>query len=130
MLRLLLYRHAKSDWADASLDDIDRPLNSRGRAAARAMAGYIASEKLLPDLILCSTALRTRETLSRLIPHLNRETDIRLRRDLYWQGDDVYSTAIRTGGGTVQSLMIIGHNPATEGTAMITPNPAAVATAR
>ena len=112
MLRLLLYRHAKSDWGDPALDDIDRTLNSRGRAAARAMAAYVAKENLLPDLILCSTAQRTRETLAKLMPHLNRECEVRLRRDLYWQGEDSYQTIIRGNGGTARTLMVIGHNPA------------------
>jgi phosphohistidine phosphatase len=117
VLRLLLYRHAKSDWGDPALDDIDRPLNTRGRAAARAMAAYVAEENLLPDLILCSTAQRTRETLAKLTSHLNRECEIRLRRDLYWQGEDSYLTIIRSNGGSARTLMVIGHNPATESTA-------------
>lgn len=60
--RLVLMRHAKSDWGSPSLADHDRPLNKRGRRDGPRMAAWIAENGLRPDLILCSTARRTRET--------------------------------------------------------------------
>ena len=66
MKTLLLLRHAKSAWSDPRLDDHDRPLNGRGERAAKAMADHIAREGPRPDLILCSTAMRTRQTLAPL----------------------------------------------------------------
>ncbi|MCE2482681.1 MAG: histidine phosphatase family protein, partial [Alphaproteobacteria bacterium] len=62
MKTLLLLRHAKSDWGDPAREDFDRPLNARGRKAARGMAGHIARRGLGPDLVWCSTAARARET--------------------------------------------------------------------
>jgi phosphohistidine phosphatase len=116
-MRLLLFRHAKSDWGDANLADIERPLNSRGKAAAIRMSVYMKEQGLLPNQILCSTAQRTRETLARLLPHLPQEAQIHLVSDLYQQSEDDYLGIIRRFGGRAQNLMVIGHNPATEDTA-------------
>lgn len=117
-MRLLLLRHAKSDWGDESLADIDRPLNGRGKNASQVMAAYLKENSLLPNQILCSTAQRTRETLGRILPHLPQEAQIHLLSDLYQQSEDDYSGIIRRYGGRTQNLMIIGHNPATELTAL------------
>ena len=65
--KLFLMRHAKSDWADSSLSDMERPLNARGRASAPLMARWIQSHRSIPDVVLCSTAIRTRQTLGLLI---------------------------------------------------------------
>ena len=63
MLSMLLLRHAKSSWDDPALADFDRPLAPRGEEAALRMGAYMAAHDLLPDLILCSTAQRARQTL-------------------------------------------------------------------
>jgi len=63
MLTLLLLRHAKSSWDDPALADFERPLAKRGQKAAPRMGAEIEALGLRPDLILCSSALRTRETL-------------------------------------------------------------------
>ncbi len=70
MSRLLLLRHAKSDWGEAGLQDFDRPLAPRGQRAAADMAKAISAAGMLPDRILCSPARRTRETLAALRPYL------------------------------------------------------------
>lgn len=117
MLRLLLLRHAKSDWGNPALGDIDRPLNARGRAAAQTMASYLVAEALIPEHILCSVARRTRETLSHLAVALDHQCQIELRKDLYLQNEDSYLSIIRGFDGSVQNMLIIGHNPAIEDTA-------------
>jgi phosphohistidine phosphatase len=117
MLRLLLLRHAKSDWANPELADRDRPLSKRGQAAAEAMACYIIEHRLFPDLILCSSAQRTRETLLPLLSRIRREVDIRVLHSLYDQSEENYLPIIQAHGAGAQTLMIIGHNPATENTA-------------
>jgi phosphohistidine phosphatase len=61
---ILLLRHAKSAWGDARLEDHERPLNGRGERAAQAMARHLAKKAPRPDLILCSTAVRARQTLA------------------------------------------------------------------
>ena len=68
MRRLMLLRHAKSDWAAPGVRDHDRPLNPRGREAAPKMGAYMVRHALVPDLIVASTATRVRETLDLLLP--------------------------------------------------------------
>ena len=116
-MRLLLLRHAKSDWGDAELADIDRPLNARGKAASVTMARFMRDQKLQPSVGLCSTSLRTRETLARLLPYLPQEAHIELISDLYWKSEDGYGAIIRKYGHRAKTLMVIGHNPAMEDTA-------------
>ena len=60
--RLILTRHAKSAWDNPALSDHDRPLNTRGQRAARELGDWLASRGYEPDEVLCSPALRTRET--------------------------------------------------------------------
>jgi phosphohistidine phosphatase len=62
MKTLILMRHAKSSWADPGAGDHDRSLNKRGRAAAPVMALWLQEHGLRPDVVLCSSARRTRET--------------------------------------------------------------------
>ena len=59
---LYLLRHAKSSWKDPTLEDFDRPLNKRGRSAAKTMGRHLHRNGLRPDLVLCSAARRTQET--------------------------------------------------------------------
>ncbi|MCX7344510.1 MAG: histidine phosphatase family protein, partial [Alphaproteobacteria bacterium] len=54
MFELLLLRHAKSSWAESGQNDTDRPLNDRGREAARLMGRTIAAQGMLPGRVLCS----------------------------------------------------------------------------
>ncbi len=120
-MRLLLLRHAKSSWGDEALPDRERPLAPRGIRAAAAMGEWMANQGYLPDLVLCSSALRTRETLAGvlppLLPHMRGEPEIRIRESLYGIAGGDYRSTIATEGGTAPVLMVIGHNPATEATA-------------
>jgi phosphohistidine phosphatase len=118
MPRLLLLRHAKSSWDDVSADDFDRPLNARGRVAAPVMGSHIAAHGLAPDRILCSSARRARETLASLLPHLDEDVDIRLTRELYFAGEDRMIDQIRAHGGNAATLLVVGHNPGIQETAL------------
>lgn len=119
MLRLMLLRHAKSSWDRADLQDFDRPLNERGRQAAPSMAEFIVAHDLVPARILCSAARRARETLALMLPRFDGDIDICIARRLYSADAPGYLEAIRDYGGTEVSLMLIGHNPATEDIAHI-----------
>ncbi|MXN63697.1 histidine phosphatase family protein [Stappia sp. GBMRC 2046] len=118
MKRLLLLRHAKSDWSQPDLGDFERTLNDRGRRSAPLMGRHIAGHAMLPDRVLCSTARRARETLSLLIPFFDREMDIRTLRGLYDASEDDYLEIIRKFGGSAKTLMVLGHNPAMQETAL------------
>lgn len=118
MPRLLLLRHAKSSWDVPGISDHDRPLNARGRHAAPLMGRHIATHALLPERVICSTARRTRETLAGLLPYFDGEMDIRLSRALYESGAADYIDVIRSLGGSARVLLLIGHNPAMQDTAV------------
>lgn len=73
--RLILLRHGKSSWADRSVKDHDRPLDQYGRSASASLASKLQQVGWLPDLILCSDAMRTRETLNVMEEHTPQLSD-------------------------------------------------------
>ena len=83
---ILLLRHAKSAWGEPGLNDHDRPLNRRGERAAWAMAEHLIKHGPLPDQILCSTAIRARQTLAPLQQVLAPLPPISLEKGLYQIG--------------------------------------------
>jgi phosphohistidine phosphatase len=108
-LRLILIRHAKSDWSQPGQPDHDRPLNDRGRRDAARLGVWLASRGDRPDQILCSTATRTRETLDHLLPALGDAPEISFRDSLYHAAPPVMLAEI--GKATGQVVMVLGHNP-------------------
>lgn len=115
MRRLLLLRHAKSSWDQAPLDDISRPLAPRGRTAAPMMGRHIRGRGLLPDLVLCSTAERARQTLELVIAEWDQAADdgakVAMRASLYLATVGDLMGVLKRLDDDVQSVMIIGHNP-------------------
>ena len=108
---VLLLRHAKSAWGNVGQDDHDRPLNRRGERAAQAMAGHLAASGPRPDLILCSTAVRTRQTLAPLLEALGAPVPpISLEKELYLASEDALLERLRTLPEEVRTVMLIGHN--------------------
>jgi phosphohistidine phosphatase len=113
--RLYLLRHAKSSWKEQGLADHDRPLAPRGRRAARALARHLRDE---PELVLCSTARRARETLAGIEPALGR-SEIRLEPELYGAGPAALLERLREISAHVGSVMVIGHNPGLQELALL-----------
>jgi phosphohistidine phosphatase len=107
---LFLLRHAKSSWGDPTLSDAERPLASRGRRDAKRIAEHLRRLGIEPELVLCSTAVRTRETLDLVRPALPN-SKLTLEQDLYAAGIDELLARIRQVPETVESVMLIGHNP-------------------
>lgn len=107
MKRVILMRHAKSDWSGGASSDHERPLNPRGREGAAALGHWLREAGLQPDHILCSSAVRTQETLALL--KLTPETQTDLRKDLYLAEPEKIMAALRRSLGEV--TLIIGHNP-------------------
>ena len=111
MKTLLLLRHAKSAWSDPRLDDHDRPLNGRGEQAAKAMADHLARHGPRPDLILCSTAMRTRQTLAPLLKRLGSPAPpISLENGLYLASEDALLARLQAVADDVPTVLLIGHN--------------------
>jgi phosphohistidine phosphatase len=112
MRRLVLLRHAKSSWDDPGLPDVDRPLAPRGEHAADRLRAYLASEDLGLDLVLCSGALRARQTLSHVLPAFGTELTIRIEPALYTFDDGVLLERLHQVPQDVATVLLIGHNPA------------------
>jgi phosphohistidine phosphatase len=110
--RLVLVRHAKSSWADPDVVDHDRPLNARGRHAASRVGKYLRNAGVEPDLVLCSSATRARQTLELL--SLPRATDIVIEEQLYGAQPDELLARVRRIPAGIVSALLIGHNPGLE----------------
>ena len=111
MKRVYLLRHAKSSWKERELADHDRPLAGRGKRAARAIAGHMRAHELEPELVLCSSARRARETLERIEPALGRAA-VRVEGELYSATAGELLARLRRLPDSVGSVLVIGHNPA------------------
>ena len=110
MNRLLLLRHAKSSWDDPSLADHERPLARRGHRAAESMAEHLRSSVPHPDLVLCSSALRTRETLDRMSKAFG-DAEVVVDDDLYGATEELLLERLRGVADRFETVAIIGHNP-------------------
>jgi phosphohistidine phosphatase len=110
--RLWLLRHAKSSWDDPGLSDEDRPLAERGERAAEQMRSYLASHNVRPALVLCSSAVRARTTLARVLPALGTDLEIRIEYWLYTFADAVVLARVRGVPDDVDGVLVVGHNPA------------------
>lgn len=114
MPTLYLLRHAKSSWEDTSLRDHERPLAPRGRRAAPAMGRFMSAEGLVPDRVLCSTAVRTRETWSLVAPFLGEDLPVTYDRTLYGASARELLELLRGLPDDVGRVLVIGHNPGVE----------------
>jgi phosphohistidine phosphatase len=110
MRRVFLLRHAKSSWKHPELADHDRPLAGRGRRAAKAIAKHMRAREIDPELVLCSTARRARETLERIEPALGRRS-VLVERELYGASGTELFERLRLVPDEVGSVLLIGHNP-------------------
>ena len=110
MHRLHLLRHAKSD-RDEALEDHERPLNRRGREAARRVGESLPSALGAIDLVLCSTSLRTRETAALLLARFAPQPLIRFEDGLYLAGRAALMRHLGQLDESVGAVLVIGHNP-------------------
>jgi phosphohistidine phosphatase len=115
MKRLLLLRHAKSSWDDPSLDDFERPLNSRGRAAAPFMGQLIAARGLVPDVFISSTARRAAETARMAHEACGAERPLIFDERIYDASAARLNVIVSEIADRHASAMLVGHNPGMEG---------------
>jgi len=111
MKTLLLLRHAKSAWDNADLPDIDRPLSPRGRKAAPLMGERLNKAGYHPDLVLCSTAKRTRETLDLIAGSLPKKAKVQHLKELYMAVPREMLNVVAKTPDSAETVMLIGHNP-------------------
>lgn len=126
MRQLLLLRHAKSSWDETGQPDHARPLNARGRQAARAMAAAMRRLHLAPELVLVSTAMRTMETLHALEP-FEDSTLVDPLEALYLAPAGKMLEVLRGAPETVRSVLLIGHNPGMQDLALALAGPGGMA---
>lgn len=123
MTRVLLMRHAKSDWGNMHQGDKERPLNGRGREAAPVIARALIERDWKPNLVLCSAATRTQETwelMAREWPDTQIEPSV--HDVLYLAPSHVLEQAVGTYAGKLENwdgeghgtLLVLGHNPGIE----------------
>ncbi len=107
-LRLILIRHAKSSWGDLNALDHERTLNERGRRSAPAIGEWLKNRSYLPDQVLCSDAVRTRETLSLIAPYWDTP-QVSFLPSLYLATAHAMLNDLHRA--TAKTVAIIGHNP-------------------
>jgi phosphohistidine phosphatase len=119
MRTLYLLRHAKSSWAEPALPDRKRPLAPRGRRDAKRIAKHLVRLEIQPELVLCSSAVRTRETLERLRVARGGGSTVLLEDELYGASAEQLLERIRLVPEAIASVMLIGHNPGLQDLALL-----------
>lgn len=107
---LILMRHAKAEEG-LGKPDHDRELAARGRRDAVAAGRWLHAEGLVPDLVICSTAVRTRQTWDAVVDGGGQSEFIEYRKSVYEGGVRHTLETIREDGDEAQTVMVVGHNP-------------------
>jgi phosphohistidine phosphatase len=108
--QLIVLRHAKSDWPD--VPDHERPLAKRGRRDAPAVGRWLRDAGIRPDLVVCSTARRARETWELAAEKLGGDVPVEYDRRLYGASADELLSVVHEAPEAVQTMLLVGHNPA------------------
>ncbi len=109
-LRFILMRHAKSDWDTPASGDFERPLNDRGRNAATAIGSWLAANNYQPELVLCSAAIRTRQTWQLVSAAFPQAPKGDMSRSLYLAAPETMFQELSEVQDAV-TVMMIAHNP-------------------
>jgi phosphohistidine phosphatase len=111
MKRLLLLRHGKSDWQNPDQPDNERPLNGRGQRAAALMGAYLRQRDMMPDLIVSSPSVRTRETVTHVLAALQRDVPVTFEPTLYLAEARTIAKVVRAASDDADTVLVVGHNP-------------------
>ncbi|MEU6339467.1 histidine phosphatase family protein [Streptomyces sp. NPDC046977] len=116
---LVLLRHAKSAWPP-DVPDHDRPLGARGRRDAPAAGRWLRENKHIPDLVVCSTAVRTRETWELAAGALGARAEPQVAYDerLYAATARALLDVLRETPDSVRTVLLVGHNPGVQDLAL------------
>lgn len=114
MKTLTLLRHAKSDWSDAVQRDFDRPLNERGRRAARTIGAHMAEQGLRFDKVLASPARRVRDTLEEVARGYGDPLAPCFEEQIYLAPASTLLDLVRATEPSIERLLLVGHNPGLE----------------
>jgi len=111
MKKIVFIRHAKSSWADSTLDDFDRPLNERGKIDAPLMASKLKSQGIIPDLIVSSPAKRAKKTAKIFSKVMQLESEILFDERIYEADEDTLLQVIHSLPTDKNIVFMFGHNP-------------------
>ncbi len=107
---LILFRHAKAEHVPGKAD-YDRELTARGRRDATAAGTWLQRNGLGPELVLCSTSTRTRQTWEQAVAGGACGEDVRYEDAIYNGSPEGVLQAVRESGGGAQVVLVVGHNP-------------------
>ncbi len=113
MKTLLIMRHGKSSWKDDKLPDNERPLKKRGRKDSAHMGELLKKKDLIPDVVLCSTAKRSRQTADILLEEMDYKGEVQYLDSLYMAETEVFFNVLHALPDYA-CVLIIGHNPGLE----------------
>lgn len=115
---LTLLRHAKSTWDDPVARDFDRPLNRRGRKAARAIGAEMRRLGLAFDAVIASPATRVNETLAEVEQGYGSSLGAAFDQRIYLATTDTLLDLVRSADDSSSRLLLVGHNPGLESVAI------------
>ena len=114
MKTLLLLRHAKAENAAPGSSDINRALNERGKKEAQAIGTFIRKQNLTFDLVLCSPAVRARETAELVLAAAEVTANVRYDQRIYEAGPRQLLEVISEVEEDKSGVLLVGHNPVME----------------
>lgn len=109
--RLHLLRHAKSDWSHGDAADHDRALSDRGREALPAVGRWLVRTGVPVELVLCSSAVRARETVAGVVMSLPAPLTVEYDDALYAATSADLLARLRRLPPSVHCVLVCGHNP-------------------
>lgn len=113
---LIIMRHAEADWG---LDDFNRPLTRRGHEQAQQAGSWLLQQGFVPDMVVCSAALRTRQTTTWVSEALGEKAPTAsLDERLYNAPSSQLLTTINRTPASVQSFMVVAHLPGVQDLAL------------
>ena len=112
MKEIYVLRHAKSSWDNSNLRDFERPLADRGISDAKKMSKFLKDMNLKIDKVLCSNAIRAKETFDLTADGFNFEIDKATYSDKLYFGDmTTIIQDLKELDESLNNILIVGHNP-------------------
>jgi phosphohistidine phosphatase len=108
---IYILRHAKAETGASYQDDHERKLSQRGCDAARAIGYYLARQSIRPDMVICSTATRARETWDCVLETYSRDVQVEYSDRLYLASANETMQLMAQTPETISRLLLVGHNP-------------------
>ena len=114
MKTLFLLRHAKAENLASGVTDLKRTLNERGQREAKAVGAFLKKQNVKFDLVLCSPAVRVRETTELVLAAAELTVDVRYDERIYEAGPLRLWELISEIDEDVSAVLVVGHNPGME----------------